>query len=761
VAVYKSLIAQWKEKLIRKRLTFKSKLIFFFICVVLIFISLVFPFFLPVRNIQAASASIQITSPINGASVTSETFRVSLAYSDPGVFAETATWRIELPMTRVASLPEGPDDFVGSSLCYNGADYYNNRSGTTWYDVHPSTPGGKIEIYAVLKAWTSGGYSTVATDKIYVYYRPSQSGAAPAQTYDSPSGSTDSGSGGFLAVIFGGAVVVGGGLVLLVKKGVGKSKGPGIKNPAVGKAVYKEAETVEDAAAKLAEGRRNKALLDRFTKIRSIVWSDDRLLDFVDNARGSIVGKDGQINAENLSRLENTLKRWIARDKLAPQMPDYGGTEFYYDTVKQFSQNIVVRAGSAYLTAGYSEMAFNPISTLSNMRDNINQGDSTLAAVTKGYAWSSFELGLGESGRLLKYASPLLKRAKDSYNLSKLSTLNQDLSSEISTIHQLAGQADDAARYSRDAYMKGTEVVRVGEKAAAGMDHAEKLALELNNNPEFRKLLAENYNLVPSSVKEVMGLAKQKVYQQARDNAISDVMKQMTKEGVPTGENPFFINQTGTHAQPGNPGWNSLKSDFDHTVEFGSSKYNQLYEQRFNSHLESQGTSATAIDANVYGTGTSSRGAYSGGAMKFVEHYNSTSGSDIMVRARDGVVTVSRETPQASTSLLSKMSASDVKSAESNYQSFFAKDVAKGGSLENQIVNGSKTVSRNAGQYSAKYVENFQKTGSVKYQPPEAAKVADLIKKRGFSVDDAIKKVGYSGSKEQLLADYKNIMGAK
>ena len=125
------------------------------------------------------------------------------------------------------------------------------------------------------------------------------------------------------------------------------------------------------------------------------------------------------------------------------------------------------------------------------------------------------------------------------------------------------------------------------------------------------------------------------------------------------------------------------------------------------------------------------------------------------------MVTISRETPQTSTSLLSKMNASDVKSAEANYQSFFAKDVAKGGSLENQIVNGSKTVSRNAGQYSAKYVENFQKTGGVKYQPPDAAKVADLIKKRGFSVDDAMKKVGYNGSKEQLLADYKNIMGAK
>jgi hypothetical protein len=37
--------------------------------------------------------------------------------------------------------------------------------------------------------------------------------------------------------------------------------------------------------------------------------------------------------------------------------------------------------------------------------------------------------------------------------------------------------------------------------------------------------------------------------------------------------------------------------------------------------------------------------------------------------------------------------------------------------------------------------------------------VADLIKKRGFSVDDAMQKVGYNGSKEQLLNDYKNIMG--
>jgi hypothetical protein len=76
-------------------------------------------------------------------------------------------------------------------------------------------------------------------------------------------------------------------------------------------------------------------------------------------------------------------------------------------------------------------------------------------------------------------------------------------------------------------------------------------------------------------------------------------------------------------------------------------------------------------------------------------------------------------------------------------------------------MNGAKTVSRNSGQYSVKYVEHFHKTGTVGYTPPDAAKVADLIKKQGFSVNDAISKAGYNGSKEQLLTDFKNIMGVQ
>ncbi len=513
---------------------------------------------------------------------------------------------------------------------------------------------------------------------------------------------------------------------------------------------------IVEASAKYSESLRNRERFDRMNKLKQAVAGDERLSEFAHEASNAIT-KDGVVDAKELNRLEGTLKKWIVRDKMMPQAPDYTYSDAFYDTVNQGSKNIVVRAGAAYLTAGYSEMALNPISAVSTMRQSIMQGKSTFQAVTDGYKQSGMELALGESGRLVKYAKPYIKSARESYNLAKLSKVNPNLSSEISTVKQLAGQTE--GQMTRNAFMKSTEVAKAGKTPAYTLNSAEREALRLNNNPEFRKVMAENSNLIPDNVKEVMGTAKQKVYQQARNNAVDDVMNQMAHDGVPTGENPYFIRQTGTHAQPGNPGWNSVKSDFDHTVEFGNSKYNQLYEQKFNANLEAQGTSAKAIDANVYGEGTSSRGAYKGGAKKFVENYNETSGSDVMIRNEKGVTTITTETPQSSTSLLSRMDPADVKSAQTNYQDFFKKDIAKGGSLDNQIVNGSKTVSRNSGQYSAEYVKNFQNTGSVNYSPPDAAKVADLIKKQGYSVDDAIKKVGYGGSKEQLLNDYKKIMG--
>jgi hypothetical protein len=327
----------------------------------------------------------------------------------------------------------------------------------------------------------------------------------------------------------------------------------------------------------------------------------------------------------------------------------------------------------------------------------------------------------------------------------------------MSTVSQLAKQTE--GQMTRDGFMKSTEVAKAGDSSLYKLTSAEKEALRLNNDAELRQLMASKHELVPADVKEVMGVAKQKVYQQARNEAAEEVMNQMAKDGVPTGENPFFIKQTGTHAQPGNPGWNSVKSDFDHTVDFGSSKYNQLYEQKFNASLEGQGTSAKAMDANVYGEGTSSRGAYTGGAKKFVDHYNETSGSDVMIRNENGVTKITTETPQTSTSLLSKMNKEDIRTASDNYKTFFEKDMAKGGDLNSQITNGAKTVSRDSGAHGVKSVDHIQDTGKYNYEPPPAAKVADLIKERGFSVSDAMQKTGYKGSQQQLLNDFKKIMG--
>jgi hypothetical protein len=212
--------------------------------------------------------------------------------------------------------------------------------------------------------------------------------------------------------------------------------------------------------------------------------------------------------------------------------------------------------------------------------------------------------------------------------------------------------------------------------------------------------------------------------------------------GINTSDMAFILKQTGTHAQPGNPGWNSMKSDFDHTFNFSDAKYNNLYEQQLNTHLEAQGTSAKALDVNVYGEGTSSQGAYKGGAMKFVEHYNETTGSDIMVRNVNGATHITYETPQTSTSLLGKMNQGDVASAHTNYQNFFQKDISKAGDLNSQVVNGAKTISRDAGKNGIQSVNNYLQTGKVNYQPPPAAQVADRIKNLGETPQHAMKKVG-------------------
>ncbi len=651
---------------------------------------------------------------------------------------------------------------------------------------------GRWRITVSMSKFSNGAWIQVAKDEIEVNFVPSSGASGAVNPGQPPGPSTPDDFNPIPAII---TVVGAAGAGLVVIKIIRRIKRPAPPKPPVRKAKPRRiSEPLPEAGAsetsvprpvggyqggtgqrpgeiaeakKLRDAFRNKELHDRFRKLREAVYSDGRLRDFVDEARSGlidkygnssgkgIIDKDGNVDPVKLARLEGLLKYWIVRDKLLLQAPDYTRSDAFYDTVRQSSGNIVIRGGVAYLSAGYSEMALNPISALSTMRQGIMDGKSTLRAVAEGLAQSSFELAVGESGRLFKYAQPYLEKIRESRNLAKLADASPDLASEVSTINQLARQSDDLGKYSRDAFIKRTEVVQLGKTAPARLDDLEKAALNLNNNPEFRQLLSKNPDLIPGRVKDIMGSARQKAYQQARDNAIGDVMNQMSKDGVPVGESPFFINQTGTHARPGNPGWNPVKSDFDHTVNFGE-KYNKLYEQRLNTHLESQGTSAAALDVNVYGPGTSSRGSYTGGATKIVENYNQTTGSDVMVRVKNGVPTISRETPQTSTSLLSAVKPADLPSARSNLQSFFGKSLDKGGSVENMLQNSSKEVSRMSALDRVAY---FQKTGRTDYVAPDAVRVAHMVKNWGLSVDDAIRQAGYSGSKMQLLSDYKKYMG--
>lgn len=517
---------------------------------------------------------------------------------------------------------------------------------------------------------------------------------------------------------------------------------------------YARREDIIKADNAVGNAKLNQQRFQRLQELKNIITGDSHLSDWAGDASNAIV-KNGIVDPDKLQRFENTLKRWISRDKINQPGPDYSYSDAYYNTLSQASNNIFIRAGMAYLTGGYSEMALNPLSAVSSIQQSIAQGDSVRKAVAKGFAQSALDLGVGEAGRLFK---PLAPSATPGSSAVKLTHLDPKTKSELKSLTKLAGQE---AQTTRNAFMKSTEVAKVGKNAAYELTAAEKEALRLNNDAGFRKTLLEKSQHIPNNVKELIGTAKQKAYQNARNQAIEDVMNQMAKEGVSTADKTFIIKQTGTHAQPGNPGWNPLKSDFDHTVDFGKPRYNQMYEQRLNAHLKAQGTSTEALDVNVYGNGTSSRGAYTGGAKKFVEHYNETTGSDIMVRNVKGEINITYEKPQTSTSLLGKMNKQDVASASKNYKEFFKKDILKGKSLESQIVNGSKTVSREAGQHGVRSINQFLETGKVNYEPPLAAKVADRIKNFNEPVKIAMEKVGYTGNENQLFNEFKMIMGVK
>jgi hypothetical protein len=734
---------------------------------------LVIPLFAGAVPVIAANlvnnSFVRIDSPKDGATISGSSVTIQVSYlwdtnwEDPPSISNL--WRLDISCQLYDSDIIPSSQYKNYSTFESYMDITGPGGGGGSLGVNLSGyPAGTYMVFASLmgpaKFAASNAKFTARETATTFFHYDGKGSAVPVTNSDGTVTTTDGGGTNPIIPI---AIVAGalGLLGLLARNVMVKSKGktpvkttPENKTAPPSGPSKQSDPRIREAENNLIKARKNKALFDRWTKIRNAVYNDDRLYDFVDKARGSIIGANGEINEANLNRLEFNLKNWIKRDVIAPQMPDYTGSDVMADTVRQASGNIFIRLGAAYLSGGYSEMVLNPISAVSNMGHNIAQGDSATWAVTKGFAQSGFELALGEAGRVIK---PLADYAKTQYAWSKLGQAGANLKSELSTVSQLAKQTE--GQLTRNSFMKSTEVAKTGDSALYKLTSAEKEALRLNNDDALRELMAKNHELVPGDVKEVMGVAKQKVYQQARNDAANEVMNQMTKDGVNTADKSFFIQQTGTHAQPGNPGWNSVKSDFDHTVDFGSSKYNQLYENKFNSSLEGQGTSAKAMDANVYGEGTSSRGAYTGGAKKFVEHYNETSGTDVMVRNVDGATKITTETPQTSTSLLSKMNQNDVKTASDNYKTFFEKDMAKGGDLKNQILNGSKTVSRDAGAHGVQSVQHIQNTGKYTYDPPPAAKVADLIKERGFSVPDAMQKVGYKGNQQQLLNDFKTIMG--
>ena len=95
----------------------------------------------------------------------------------------------------------------------------------------------------------------------------------------------------------------------------------------------------------MSKAKKNAALFEQWTLIRNSVAGDANLSDFVEKARDSIVGKDGQINEKNLNRLQFLLKNWIQRDKLGTQLPDYTTSDAFADTVQQASGNVGIRLG--------------------------------------------------------------------------------------------------------------------------------------------------------------------------------------------------------------------------------------------------------------------------------------------------------------------------------------------------------------------------------------------------------------------------------
>ena len=295
-------------------------------------------------------------------------------------------------------------------------------------------------------------------------------------------------------------------------------------------------------------------------------------------------------------------------------------------------------------------------------------------------------------------------------------------------------------------------------------------------------------NFCTDKLKNALETGKQKIYQNARNEAAVKTIEKMKADGINVEGQTYKITQTGTHAQPGNPGFKP-GSDFDATAHFRA-KYNKFYEEELNNGLKKYGfetdpnvlkTGSAGPDfgANVYGKGTSSPGAYKGGSLKQVEHYDQASGNEVIIDSKGGKVSISTETPQYPESLNTKWKAGDYASAEQNYQNFAGDKIMKSGGVDNilkdpaklqtSIKDLSKEVSRMHGEYSASSAEQFrvanlsraqgQPYKFTRYDPPPAARAADYMKKYNMPIEQAKIKAGFTGSDQELFKSFVKLLG--
>jgi hypothetical protein len=764
------------------------------------------PFLLPVSHAKAATplqtkTTITITYPKRGTIITSSSVQISVSYLweayswDPP--SPTNKWGVRITCRLYQSFDRSKNESDYRQFEYVGD--VTSTSGSASLTVNLANyPSGMYEVSAdllgpVYGSSKIGPWTSDVTDFQYGYQTKTTSGSSGNTAVVPPvNPQPNSSSGGGAGLIVGVAAGIGaiGGGIFLIKKLTGGGKTPPQKTivntgggnkttpptrpntdkttPPAGPRRPQTNKAISDAADALSKAKKNAALFEKWTNLRNSVASDPELSDFVNKARNSIIGSNGEVNEKNLNHLQSLLKNWINRDKLH-QSADYDNTDAMKDTLNQwqgFSNNFWVRAGFAVASGGLSELVFIPVSSVSTMGQGILSGRSTGDSVAIGLLQATQQMAMMKYGEIMgnqltSAAQPYIGKffgkaagageAAASDAAGSVSKIPSDLSNELSSLSDLAKQ--NGGQMSRADFMKSAGNATLGKNASFELTEAEQKAMKLLNDPAYQKALAQNSNAIPDDVKDVFWTAKQKTYLTAQNNAIGDTLNHMQANGVDVNSKTFLLNQTGSHARPNNPAWN-LGSDVDHTADFGSPEFNQHYADSFDNHLQNLGTSSKAMNANVYGDGLNPGDAYTGpGGTKFVNNYNQNVGRQTMVRSQDGQVSITQETPQTTDSLLN-MNKNDVASAQSNFKQAYNEGMQKGGDTNSLIQKGAKSVSRMG---KTDVANTFNDTGKVINNPPPAVKASTLIKDHGLSVPDAMKQTGYT-NQQQLLNDMNKYM---